>query len=367
MKEALINSQVYILKSTFAAVISILITNFVGIDDPLSSSFVSLLCIKPTFYTGLKAGKEQFIASLYGGLITGALILLLGKSITVTTISLLIVISLCVFKKWFDYIAVAGFTVLYMFLVPHETVQGVIERMVAVFIGIAVASLINFLLSFVRYKNFFNFRIKYASNIVYQTFQETIEANKKADINKLNELYLDYESIYSQLCNFTNELSDINKELKIRKKAGGISIDDIEDLYRIIENFKMCVRYLQDIVYISKTLAPEHNKIPLEWKIKIDEFWDIVDRRFKNILDKVLVDKQEEIEISGNYDIEFVNKIINTIKQESRDKKDIYTKVISIFNDFQQLHFTLNNLDYFINEYTLSNYQSAKSISNTNL
>jgi uncharacterized membrane protein YgaE (UPF0421/DUF939 family) len=355
LKEALVNSQVYVLKATFAAVLSILITNFVGIDDNLSSSFVAILCVKPTFYTGLKVGKEQFIASFWGGAITGALILLLGKSLTVTTISLLIVISLCVFKKWLDYIAVAAFSVLYMFLIPHETVEGVLVRIISVFIGIAVASLINFLLSFVRYKNFFYYRVKYSSNIVFETFIKTIEANKNADIRKLNTLYYEYETIYAQLTNFSGELSDINKELKIRKKAGGISINDVNNLYRIIESLKMCVRYLQDIVFISENLAPEHNKIPIDWKNKIDEFWDIEKEKFKTILNKVSNKDVEETKITGIYDIDFIYQIINKIKQENLETKELYTKIMSIFTDFQQLHFTLNNLDYFVMEYNSSN------------
>lgn len=353
MKEALINSQVYILKTTAATILAIIVAKILGIEDTLSASFVAMLCVKPTFYTGLKVGKSQFIASFWGVVITGTLILLLGNSITVNTISLIIVISLCVFRGMNEYIPVAGFTVLYMFLVNHETVEGIFVRMAAVFIGVAVASLINLLLSFVRYKNFFYFRVKYASNIVYNAFEETIEANKNADIKKLNSLYNTYENIYSQLSNFSSELSDINKELKVRKNAGGISIDNISNIYRIIENLKMCVRYLQDIVFISEVLAPEHQNIPNDWKIKIDEFWNIEQEKFKSILSNINNNQINNSSITGIYDINFINELILKTKEDN-SKKELYTRIMSIFTDFQQLHFTLNNLDYFICEYNQS-------------
>lgn len=355
MKEALISSQIYILKCTIAAVLSIVFANLLGIDDTLSASFVAILCVKPTFYTGLIVGKQQFVASFWGGAITGALMLLLGKGITVTAISLLIVISLCVYRKWTNYVAVAAFTVLYMFLIPHETIEGVMIRMASVFLGVATASLINLLLSFIRYKHFFYYRVKYASSTVFALFLETIEANKKADIKCLEKLYYDYENLYSQLTNFSGELSDISQELKIRKTAGGVSANDIDNIYRIIESLKMSVRYLQDIVFISKTLAPEHNKIPKEWKDKIDQFWDIEETRFNLILNKLIDKNINETEISGTYDIEFIYQIINKIKSETGDKKELYTKVMAIITDFQQLHFTINNFDYFVQEYNLSN------------
>lgn len=353
MKEALINSQVYILKTTVATILAIITAKVLNIDDTLSASFVAMLCVKPTFYTGLKVGKAQFIASFWGVAITGTLMLALGNSITVNTISLLIVISLCVFRGMLEYIPVAGFTVLYMFLIPHETLEGVLVRMAAVFVGVAVASFINLCLSFVRYKSFFYYRVKYASNIVFNAFNETIEANKNADITKLNSLYYSFENIYSQLTNFSGELSDINKELKLRKEAGGISVDDVNNIYRIIESLKMCVRYLQDIVFISEVLAPEHHKIPDEWKNKIDEFWLIESQRFKLIINNINNQEIKDISITGIYDITFINEVIKKIKEDA-SKKELYTKVMSIFTDFQQLHFTLNNLDYFVSEYNNS-------------
>ena len=56
----------------------------------------------------------------------------------------------------------------------------------------------------------------------------------------------------------------------------------------------MCVRYLQDIAFISESLAPEHNKIPEQWKIRIDKFWEIERERFESILSKIITNDINE-------------------------------------------------------------------------
>lgn len=357
MKEALVSSKIYVLKCTLAAVSSILLANLMGLEDTLSASFVAIICIKPTFYTGLITGKQQFIASFWGGAITGALILLLGKGIAVTAISLLLVISLCVYKKWTNYVAVSAFTVLYMFLIPHETVEGVLVRMASVFLGVATASTVNLIMSFIRYKDFFNYRIKYASQIVHAKFIQTIYANQKADLASLELLYYDYENLYAQLTGFGNEISDTIKELKIRKRAGGISAPDLETLYRVIESLKMSIRYLQDIVYLSKSLVPRHQEIPIEWKKKIDSFWEIEKNRFEIIMNKIASKEFDENEILERNETDVVNEIAHQIKI-NLDKKDIYMDVMGIIIDFQQLHLTITNLNYFVNQYNSENNKS---------
>ena len=352
MREALVSSQIYILKCTLAGVASIILANAIGLDDTLSASFVAILCVKPTFYTGLVTGKQQFVASFWGGAITGVLILLLGKGIAVTALSLLIVISLCVYRKWTNYLAVSAFTVLYMFLIPHETVEGVMIRMASVFLGVATASLINLIMSFIRYKDFFHYRVKYASQLVFDKFLQTVKANQEADLVCLEALYYDYENIYGQLSGFGNEISDTVKELKIRKRAGGVSPDDLENLYRIIESLKMCVRYLQDIVYISRSLAPKHHDIPQNWKNKIDDFWLIEKNRLEIIINKLVNKDEKEAKISIVYDLDLINEIAQKIKTEVT-KKEIYREVMAIIIDFQQLHFTITNLEYSISQYNL--------------
>ncbi len=350
MKEEIVNSQIYILKCTIAGICSIILADNIGLDDNLSASFVAIICIKPTFYSGLITGKQQFIASFWGGAITGALIILFGKGILVTALSLLIVISLCVYQNWSNHLMIATFTVLYMFLIPHETIEGVIIRILSVFLGVAVASVINFVMSFIRYKKFFYSRVKYATNLVLNKFNQTIIANQNADITYLSHLYYDYENVYYQLSGFSSEVLDTIKELKIRKNTGGLSIDDLEIIYRVIESLKMSVRYLQDITYISKSLAPRHLEIPQKWKDKIDDFWKIEKNRLEKIVNKIEEEVFQETEIVINFDIQIINEIADEIKIDN-SKKDVYREFMAIIIDFQQLHFTISSLEYSIGQY----------------
>ncbi|MFN8670523.1 MAG: aromatic acid exporter family protein [Candidatus Sericytochromatia bacterium] len=353
MKDSNYNSQVYVIKASFAGVISILLAKILVPQDILSAAFIATLCIKPAFYTGLIVGKEQLLASLLGAFLTGLLMMLFGQNVIVSLLSLIIVISFCLYKNWSNYIPVAVFTVLYMILLQQDTtIHTIAIRMISVFLGVLVASFINYLSSvIIRYKSFFYFRIKHASNIVFEKFLRTIEANETANALLLETLYTDYENIYSEISDFSQEVKHISKELKFTDKPGGITEIEIYNIYRVLESLKMSIRYLQDITFISRTLVPKHQLLPTEWKKKIDDDWKLELERYQIALTNLKEKKFLYKNISEQSYSDFILEITTEMQNISEDKKIVYSDFLALVIDFQQLHLTISNFDYFVSKY----------------
>ncbi len=351
MKKYNVSKHIHTLKCAAAVILSITLSSLIS-EDSLSASFVAILCIKPTFYTGLVVGMEQFIASFLGGLITSLLILFFGKSVIVAGIAIILVISLCKAMKWENYFIVASFTVLYMILMPYNnTIIGMEVRMASVFLGILSASLINFLLSFFRYKRFFDYKINFYSSLMFEKFKQVQQANKNVDVELMSKLYIDFENIYLEIGNLSLELNHIEKELRFRKQAGGMNYPKVWYMYRVTENLKMCVRYLQDISFVSKTLAPVHTQIPQDWKDQVDSYWKLAEYRYKKVLDIISNPDSEIYEIENTYNSELIKQISEKIKTCDEESKNIYAQVLAIVSDFQQFDMALNNFIFSIIKY----------------
>jgi len=353
LKEALIDSQIYILKSTLAGVIAFVLAGKLVPDDALSAAFVAILCIKPAFYTGLVVGKQQLTASLLGAILTALLLIGIGNKILVISLALVLVTAFCVYQKKEEYLTISVFTVLYMVILSSEnTLEMVTIRMSSVFLGVVVASLINFMLSFFLYKPFLYFRIKYAVHLVYQKFIQAMNANISANEKNLEKLYKDFENIYAQLSTFSSEMLDLSQELKFRKKIGEIEINDLASMYQTIKNLKMVTRYVQDIAYISKMLVPEHKKIPDQWKEDLDKLWFQNRNTFERLIKKISNEEKISSISFANVDFSLLNEINEAITNSGENEvRYLYAKVMAIVVDFQQLQISLNHLDYFANQY----------------
>lgn len=367
MKEKVITEFLFTAKCAFACVLAIALANQLVPKDALSAAFVASMCVKPTLYTGFMASEEQFSASLIGGGITAILVLIFGHNLYTAFISVFTVVSICVLNPRLNlYFIVGVFTSLYILIFPIENAgESLMIRMGAVFLGVISASFINFIFSLVKYGSFFYYRINHVSNSLLKAFEKTIIGNKTADIKSLDNVYSEFEMIYSELITITSELESVSKELKFRKKVPEINLEEIQNMQRLIQTMKTIVRYLQDIAFVSKSLAPNHNLLPKKWKEKIDSFWENEENRFKFSIAKI---NSNEFKITydklngDNYSNDFIEEITNQIKEASEDHKMIYTEFLSLVTNFRQLNSNLTMYDYFVNKYLENKITKEKEL-----
>lgn len=154
----LTNWPIFSLKAGLAAGLALLLCQVFKVNDPISGTFVAIMCITPTLFTGLRAALEQAMGSLIGG----ALATLLVLSGVPQLPALVVAVGLAVFAAGMIRMptaySIASFTALYVVLMP-EHVGTYVHRMGAVLIAAGSALLVNFLLSGLQYRQLFARRI----------------------------------------------------------------------------------------------------------------------------------------------------------------------------------------------------------------
>ena len=138
-------------KAGIASTLAVLATRWLGVDDALSAGFVALACVSPSAFAGLKNGLQQLLGSALACGIAGAPIVLwpaLRGSPWLLLPSVGIVIIACFGLKLRSAYLVAGFSVLYLHLLPlGSAVSGIALRIEAVVIGALVAAVVNTIVS----------------------------------------------------------------------------------------------------------------------------------------------------------------------------------------------------------------------------
>jgi hypothetical protein len=134
-------------KAGLASALAVVAARSMGHGDPLSAGFVALACISPTAYAGLRGGVAQLSGSILGVVGAGVPILLWPRahgSVVAMGLSMALVVLACVRLRLTSALLVAGFSALYVHLMPFASATvGGFERLAAVLDGIAAATLVN--------------------------------------------------------------------------------------------------------------------------------------------------------------------------------------------------------------------------------
>lgn len=171
------------LKAGFAAMLGVLLAQQARVPDLLSTGFIAVVCTSPSAWAGLRRGLEQFGGALVGGAITAVLVTVfplrnsdprmapvVGASIALTT-------GVCVRLRWTGGYITAGFTALYLALLPFPSVgEGVRVRLLAVVLGVFAATVVNGAVSLVAARPILARRLRLARELVAGPLRKTAEA-----------------------------------------------------------------------------------------------------------------------------------------------------------------------------------------------
>jgi len=137
-------------KAALAAALAVLLARLVHSADALSAGFVSLVCVAPSAFGGVKRGVEQLASSFIGAAVATVFVsvipgiresALLPLAVAPAMLAALV---LCLRFLSDGAYFTAGFSALYVFLMPFPTgVESLRQRMVAVACGALAASLTN--------------------------------------------------------------------------------------------------------------------------------------------------------------------------------------------------------------------------------
>ena len=146
----LLDVQRMAVKAALASAFAVFLARTVHNGDPLSAGFVSLVCVAPSAFGGLKRGFEQFAASFIGAAVATVVVSLVPgvreSPLLPFAIAPAMLAALVVCLQFLSDSAyfTAGFSALYVFLMPFPTgAESLRQRMVAVTCGAVAASLTN--------------------------------------------------------------------------------------------------------------------------------------------------------------------------------------------------------------------------------
>lgn len=225
----LTNWPVYSLKVGLASSMALMATSLLGVNDPISATFVAAVCTSPTVVTGLKRSVQQVSGSLVGGLVATGLLLLGARGPMALGIAVGISVLLSGLWKLRDAHMVSAFTALYVVILGSGAAPERFEtRVLAVVLGAVAAFLVNFLLSGLLYRSLFHRRIGVARQWAAAAFSREVSFDQA--LGTVNAL--------------ASDLHDASRETLFRSN----------DLANILASHRQEVESLQRILHFGKDL-----------------------------------------------------------------------------------------------------------------
>lgn len=232
----LTNWPVYSLKVGLASSMALVATSLLGVNDPISATFVAVVCTSPTVVTGLKRSVQQVSGSLAGGLVATGLLLLGVRGPLALGSAVGLSVWLSAILKLREAHMVSAFTALYVVILGSGAAPERFEtRVLAVLLGAAATLPVNYLLSALLYRSLFQRRIRVARQWAEAAFAGGIGFDQA--LGTVNAL--------------ASDLRDASRETPVRSR----------DLACVLATHLQEVELLQRLLHFGKDLAirdPDH-------------------------------------------------------------------------------------------------------------
>lgn len=238
------DSQLFILKSFLAIMTGYVVFhdhNIIG-KDMISVLFGIMLSMEPVSVSGFKSGLSQIKATIIGGTISAIIIYFGGINYITVPLAVAATIYVTLLMDWKNISIIAIFTAVYMTQYVQYNSVGDVSiwltfqlRMLAVFSGVFVAVVYNFIFSRLFYKGLVRKRTQYLIEELKNNF----------------ELYLENQVAYEELKNaLTTTFVDVDlikgniKDLQREKKDS----EYLKSYLEIIIELRNANHYLMDLV-----------------------------------------------------------------------------------------------------------------------
>jgi hypothetical protein len=226
-------------------------------SDQLSATFVAMLCVSPTVYTGLRRGVGQFLASALGGLATLAVTIPLGPGAASLSLSVALGLGAAFLFGFKTTYPVAGFTVLYVTLLGRGEAEAYFVRLASVLLGVGVSAAVNLLVSAFWYREIFARRVGIAARAVERPLGMLAEAVRRADPVRLREADEALGPVFRLLGELRDELGDLRRELRLRRGWRGVRLRAVLLQERVAQRLELIAHHARDLALILRELYRE--------------------------------------------------------------------------------------------------------------
>lgn len=248
------NVPVLVGKAAFAVMVAYLAARALVPRDALSATFVSMLCVSPTLYTGLRRGLAQLAASALGGLATLAVMIPFGVDALTIFVSMALGLGAAFLFGFTATYTVAGFTVLYTALIGHAEVDAYFVRLASVLLGVAAGSLANLVASAFWYRQIFGRRVTIAARAVTVPMGLLADAARSCDPALLRRADDAWAPVFRLIADLRDEFQDLRRELKLRRDWRGERLRAVLQQERIVERLELVAHYGRDAALLLREL-----------------------------------------------------------------------------------------------------------------
>jgi hypothetical protein len=250
------DSPLFILKSFLAIFTGYILFhdhNIIG-KDMISVLFGIMLSMEPVSVSGFKSGLRQIKATIIGGTISAIIIYFGGINYITVPLAVAVTIYITLLMDWKNISIIAIFTAVYMTQYVQYNSIGEISiwltfqlRMLAVFSGVFIAVVYNFIFSRLFYKGLVRKRTQYLIETLKNNFELYLEEILNKDLkNALTTTFVDIDLIKDNI-----------KDLQREKKDS----EYLKKYLEIIIELRNVNHYLMDLVL--NDLRVEEDKIQL--------------------------------------------------------------------------------------------------------
>ncbi len=255
-KEAvLLDSGPFILK-TFLAIGSAYalgVVTPVAQRDMISVLFGLILTLEPTNITGLRRGKEQFVASLIGALITAAIVAVLGVNPVSVGLSVAMTLFVCLKVNWRDISPVALFTSIYMTQNMQLGLGGEPSiwltfqlRMIALALGVIIAVVWNFVFSLIQYRRITYRRLAFLVKHLLIHLAELKTALQSDQWDTIDQKRANLAQVFNDIDWIKSLFEDMLGEGALTRRMAGISDDRLRTKVKLTRYMRMICHLLYD-------------------------------------------------------------------------------------------------------------------------
>ncbi len=257
-----LNTHSFILKVATSMFFAFLIGSHLPIvnKDMISFLFGLILTLEPVNVTGYRTGINQFVATLTGGVITGAVVYIFGATPLALGLSMALVLYFTLLRDWRNLSVVALFTTIYMTQLIQLNAAGqpdipmtLLVRVTALSAGIVFAMIANIIFSIVVSPNFAKRRLAFLEHRFSKHLKSVLKRLNNYDMVKEND-YMAMSMLFKDINWTISLIKDFKKDpvLKFRK----VNISEIDKYIVRAEKIRMLSHYLADIEMLIDNAHP---------------------------------------------------------------------------------------------------------------
>jgi len=245
--------------------------------DMISFLFGMMLTLEPVNTTGLKRGKDQFIATLTGGVVSAAIIFVAGITPVGLALSIGAILYLTLHRNWRELSVVALFTGIYMTQFIQFGAQGdpsilmtMVVRVFSLSTGIAFAMVFNLVFSLISLKHFPRKRLCFLYYRLNRHLTRLIE-KLRTDQALVDSAHLSLAYLFNDIDWTVNLLSDLREDPLL--KWVQLPLETVDDAIKKAKDLRTFSHYLFDLeIALRGQHATEGQRLRLELAEALDAF-----------------------------------------------------------------------------------------------